>query len=440
MQVRLSEITLAARHRLAPLTAEVAGYIVWLATAEALAEPRAVSAERIGITALGEVTLAAGDVEPALASERELRQLLSCLLGLCRSGTPALLRAAARNAIGDLEALQAELGAALIPINHAASQRALARLYRETDRARAELAGPVVIVEDEPEPIEDAPTPLVIIEDEPAPLARTSVLTQPSLELPAPSESLEPGWDALASSVLQRCDTELCAPPDAAVRDFALAFAADVGASEAVADEPPPWIEVTEWVEPPSSEVGASEPERASAAPAISGTTLRSAVAAELLEIEVQFARDTERPAPGWPSEWQSTPTPSTIEAPVTHASDEGMQTWGASELGEIAPETSPVASHRRTQPGLAPLTGLAPLAIAELDFERAEGAQTLRVTQSVSSDVMDRHRSDLAELLSRFLSDSGSDERITKELRRLMGLELEAERLSEEPPRAVGS
>lgn len=442
MQVRLSEITVAARARLAPLTAEVAGYIVWLVAAEALAESRCVSAERIGVTVAGEVTLAPGDPESALESERELRRLLGDLLALCQVRTPALKKACERVASGDLEALQRELGAALIPINHAASRRALARLYRETDRARVELAAPVMIVED----------------DE-APLA-TATVTLPS---PAPDSSLlEASWETPLSAVLQHCDTQPSAPGE-----LALVIEAELAEREPPAEVAPPWLLETlsreareaASVTPDVSvmldasaiadmgEVDASPAQAslneplASEAPATVSTTLRSAIDAELLEIDVQFARDTERPAPGWPSEWHADSPALPGAAPVAPRmavvlTREESPLAAAEEL-----EEAPEESLRRTQPGLAAVAWLS-------DIEVADGAatmrepQTLRVSVPAESGVEARHRSDLGQLLSRFLSDSGSDERITKDLRRSMGLELEAERLSgeDERSRAVGS
>lgn len=444
MQVRLSEITVAARARLAPLTAEVAGYIVWLVAAEALAESRCVSAERIGVTGAGEVTLAPGDPESALESERELRRLLGDLLGLCQSRTPALKKACERVASGDLEALQRELGAALIPINHAASRRALARLYRETDRARVELAAPVMIVED----------------DE-APLA-TATVTLPS---PAPDPSLlESSWETPLSGVLQRCDTQPSAPGE-----LALVIEPEPAEPEPPAEDAPPWLLETlseeareaQSVIPDASvmqdasliadmselELDASRAQAsvnepvASEAPATVSTTLRSAVDAELLEIDVQFARDTERPAPGWPSEWHADspalPGAEPVAPRMAVVLTQQEPLSAAAEEQEVAPEES----LRRTQPGLAAVAWLSDIEVADGAATLREPA-TLRVSVPAESGVEARHRSDLGQLLSRFLSDSGSDERITKDLRRSMGLELEAERLSveDERSRAVGS
>lgn len=424
MQVRLSEITVAARARLAPLTAEVAGYIVWLVATEVLADARSVSAERIGVTAAGEVTLAAGEPEPELDSERELRRLLGDLLALCQSSTPALKRACDRVASGDLEGLQRELGAALIPINHAASRRALARLYRETDRARVELVAPVVIVEDE-----EAPRP-------------AATVTLPS---PGPVAALlEPSWETPTSAVLQRCDTM-----PSASGGIVLEIEPDAD-PELPAEAEPAWLAMARSDEP---ELAASALRGESEAPATVSATMPSAVDAELLEIDVQFARDTERPQPGWPTEWHADspalPGAELLPVPVVAGA------WNDPELVPVplvvalawhdherdaAPETMPEESFRRTQRGLSSVSWLSEIE-ASRDSIGAGEPQTLRVSTPAESGVEARHRSDLGQLLSRFLSDSGSDERITKDLRRSMGLELEAERLSDdERSRAVGS
>jgi hypothetical protein len=433
MQVRLSEIALAARHRLAPLTAEVAGYIVWLVTAEALAQARSVSAERIGVTAVGDVTLAAGEPAPPIDIERELRSLLGSLLGLCQASTPALKKASDRPALGDLEALQGEIAAALIPINHAASRRALARLYRETDRARAELVVPVVIVEDGPDALVEG-----------APARVSDAQPSPALDL-----GLEPGWETPMSAVLQQGNTELMArsapAPEVEISDAALVFEPETRSSAPVRDEPPSWIESLGSGEPLEDfDPSLLDSDGSAAASGGSNTMLRAARDADVLEIDVQFARDTERPAPGWPSEWCSeTPAHGAVEPSATLDSSDAGSSSGDRELDDaavLAAETPPVASHRRTQPGLAPLSWLPEIAAPALaDTGRQE--QTLRVTEPAPSGVADRHRSDLGQLLSRYLSESGSDERITKDLRRAMRLELEAERLSDDAPkRAVGS
>jgi hypothetical protein len=134
MEVTLSRVIEAARQRRAAVTAEVAGHIALLALRCVAAEPRHVSFESLALSAEGEVALRESGAADGLECERELRALLGVLLRLSQSAPPALEAASTRPASGDLAAFQVELTSALIPINHAAAGRALARLYRETSR------------------------------------------------------------------------------------------------------------------------------------------------------------------------------------------------------------------------------------------------------------------------------------------------------------------
>ena len=135
MDISLGRVLEAARERRATLTPEVAGYVILLAAQQVDAEPTRVSADRVLLDEAGEVLV----VRDGAASERDieaaLRALLGALIGLCVSPPPAIGGVASRAAAGDLRGLVAELSAALIPINHAAAHRALARLHRETRRA-----------------------------------------------------------------------------------------------------------------------------------------------------------------------------------------------------------------------------------------------------------------------------------------------------------------
>jgi hypothetical protein len=142
MEITLSRVIDAARQRRAAVTAEAAGYVVLLILQRVAARPCSVTAELVLLTATGEVRIEAGPAVSAREAEIELRRLLAALLALSQSAPPALHAAGERGAVGDLGALESELLAALIPLNHAAAGRALARLYRETLRApRATLAG-----------------------------------------------------------------------------------------------------------------------------------------------------------------------------------------------------------------------------------------------------------------------------------------------------------
>lgn len=135
MDISLDRVIDAARRRLAALTPEVAGYIMLLAT-RALGPGRLeVSAASVLLTDSGEVHVRPG----ATASEHEvevaLRGLLGLLLELSGSPAPAITAVAGAPPSAGLSAFIEDLSAALIPINHAAARRALARLFRETSRA-----------------------------------------------------------------------------------------------------------------------------------------------------------------------------------------------------------------------------------------------------------------------------------------------------------------
>jgi hypothetical protein len=188
MDITLSTVTDAARQRLAAVTAEAAGYLVLLVVQQVAAYPCHVRLDGIFLTDVGDVVVRGGGEAGAGQVELELRQMLTGLLALAQSATPALRAAAERSATAGLHQLQAELQAALIPINHAAARRALARLYRETQRASAS-SGRHSSIAAEPEwtltsrpsvpggdtsvPARSAPLP---------PLVRESVLASPESE------------------------------------------------------------------------------------------------------------------------------------------------------------------------------------------------------------------------------------------------------------------
>lgn len=146
MEISLSAVIEAARRRRAGITAEVAGYLVLLAVKEVAGRSCDVAADRLRLTETGELRLvAAADGTSERDIEAKLRHLLAALLALAQSAAPALASAAERAALGDLGLFQSELTAALIPINHAAARRALARLYREAHRALGAGAGARVL-------------------------------------------------------------------------------------------------------------------------------------------------------------------------------------------------------------------------------------------------------------------------------------------------------
>ncbi len=197
MEIALSTVIEEARQRRAAVTAEVAGYVVLLVAQQASEEPRLVSVQQVQLSAAGDVRLDSSESAPAPAVEHQLRQLLGLLISLAQSSTPALRAAAERLAVGGLEQLTDELSAALIPINHAAARRALARLYRETSkglaiRPRAESAAPGG-VSLSPLPAEIVPAESFRVSTPVAPTAAAiSAFRAPSLEPPRVAAALQP--------------------------------------------------------------------------------------------------------------------------------------------------------------------------------------------------------------------------------------------------------
>lgn len=139
MHISLGRVLDAARERRATLTPEVAGYVILLAARQLGAEPSRVSASTVLLDEAGDVHVERGPAASQLEVELALRGLLAASIALCSSPPPAIIAVAERDASGDLRALLAELSAALIPINHSAAHRALARLYREARRVVSQL-------------------------------------------------------------------------------------------------------------------------------------------------------------------------------------------------------------------------------------------------------------------------------------------------------------
>lgn len=138
--VTLEHVQVAARRRLAPISAETAGYVA-LAVADALAAaPAQVRPMLVHIDADGNVLLrgASGRGDEA-AAEHSVRAMLAGLLAVAAGGSPALAAAARRSSTRGIEGLVLELEAALIPVNRAAARRAIGRLAREVERADVQL-------------------------------------------------------------------------------------------------------------------------------------------------------------------------------------------------------------------------------------------------------------------------------------------------------------
>jgi hypothetical protein len=136
--VTLDEVLRAARARSASLVPETAGYLA-LAIGDASARlPYRIEDELVTLTTEGTVRVARGreGVSPEEGA-RVLREHLHRLLSVSAGSMPGLMQAgSARREVGGPDTVVAEIESALIPCNRAAARRSLARLARDTARAR----------------------------------------------------------------------------------------------------------------------------------------------------------------------------------------------------------------------------------------------------------------------------------------------------------------
>ncbi|AKT43158.1 hypothetical protein [Chondromyces crocatus] len=138
--VTLEEVLAAAAGRCASLVPETAGYLT-LAIADATSRlPLSIEDAGVLLTTEGTVTMARrGSPVAGPESARALRGVLARLLAVSSGMTMAGLGVAARprqESERGADAVVEELEAALIPVNRSAARRSLARLARETARAR----------------------------------------------------------------------------------------------------------------------------------------------------------------------------------------------------------------------------------------------------------------------------------------------------------------
>ncbi len=195
MEIALSTVIDAARLRLGAVTAEAAGYVVLLAVQQVVGAPRRVGSESVFLSDAGDVRVQ-GSVAGAHEAELDLRQLLASLVALSQSTPPALKAAAERVAGGGLGGLASELLAALIPLNHAAARRALARLYREAQKARVSGAPLTSGTPATSEPVAALATPSPAASD-PAWVATLDAVEHPDGEHPVADFSPRPEEDDL---------------------------------------------------------------------------------------------------------------------------------------------------------------------------------------------------------------------------------------------------
>lgn len=139
LAVTLDEVLAAAQSRAASLVPETSGYLA-LAIADCCERsPFRIDDEMVAVTTEGTVTVARGHgvVEPETSAEL-VRDMLARLLESSIGSMPALSSAAKIRVESQegVSVLVRELEAALVPVNRAAARRALARLARETAKAK----------------------------------------------------------------------------------------------------------------------------------------------------------------------------------------------------------------------------------------------------------------------------------------------------------------
>ncbi len=137
--VTLDEVFAAASARAASLVPETSGYLA-LAVGDATSRlPLAHDDRALLLTTEGHLSLSRrGEVVAPEAAAKAMRDMLARLLAVS-AGTMPGLAAAARpreESSRGVDAVIEEIEAALIPVNRAAARRALARLARETLRAK----------------------------------------------------------------------------------------------------------------------------------------------------------------------------------------------------------------------------------------------------------------------------------------------------------------
>jgi hypothetical protein len=203
--------------------------VILLAAQQLAAQRSGVSAQSVLLDETGDVLVEPAPAASELDIETVLRELLRALIAVCSSPPPAIAAVAERGANGDLRGLIAELSAALIPINHSAAHRALARLFREARRAdghATEMALPP-IAERSPQPV---PVSAPVFAVEPSELD-IDVVVEPDVAAAAPDVVAPQPPPTIEEHPLPR---DLLAP-DLPTRDPGMAAG---GVVEAIISEP----------------------------------------------------------------------------------------------------------------------------------------------------------------------------------------------------------
>ena len=394
MDLTLSKVVEAARQRRAAVTAEVGGYVVLLALQRLANTPRRISPELIGLTAAGDVELAPSPAAEPRELETALRGLLASLLALSQSAPPALRATSERGSVGDLAAFEAELTAALIPINHAAARRALARVFRDTQKAPRGATG-AATTERESSP---APASLRAPESSsPPPVAVRAAVLELRLQSEAPTSVVA----ALANPTPSSSAAE---PPASRAEPAPAELEIDVDVDVLLAEpEPIAAAIVPARTKPITAAVVPARAEPIAAAPAPGRDEQQLEVAdVEVDELELLLASEP--------------PPPSVTEPPLS---------------ADAAPESGAPASFSLVH-GLTP----AARALTPRPASVAGAPSEPEPVESPSPDLVPAfawrgrdaeltlQRSDLRELLDGYLAHTRREEDMTAGLRRMIGLE----------------
>jgi hypothetical protein len=136
--VTLAEVIEVARRSRGLLAPETAGYLVLGAADQLVDSPRILDERRCRVLVDGGRVVVPWSPPSAPAdAESALRRLLQELLQVAHGNAPALSALAESAPKGTVALFVRELESALIPVNRAAATRALARVARESLRARA---------------------------------------------------------------------------------------------------------------------------------------------------------------------------------------------------------------------------------------------------------------------------------------------------------------
>ncbi|MEZ4223979.1 MAG: hypothetical protein R3B13_23725 [Polyangiaceae bacterium] len=223
MSVSLREVLGAARARSALLASEVSGYLALAVAEQSASSQRRVTLRDVELRSDGSVRIGGGSVTDATTAEASVRRLFGELLIESSSVSGTMLRISRRRQPAGLDALVREIEASLIPVNRGAGRRALARLHRDTQRARE--AGELDFSDDEDE------APAIAANHDGAPVGENS-----STEA-APRPSSSP-----ATSVVTLDDAPRRVPPPVVASNVVPVQSVDDGHHDAARDQFAQWV------------------------------------------------------------------------------------------------------------------------------------------------------------------------------------------------------